>query len=238
GIGVGAGQQQLVRHDPGDHGLGGPQPGRDPVARGWLPGRHGEEAHGGPCLDHRVVARAAAARSSPASSTASEGGICWAGHWQMKGRGPGGAAPPAHPWPPWGPLVLWYSHGGSGGWSPDVRGQRRGSLSARRPSAKRTSSRSSSPHRWARSWCWRGCRGWRRTARSKSNPVGYTSRLSTRTAWVSVGATSSPTGTTPGTMSSGPWPRLAPGSRWAAAWEQQREEAHRGGWSGQRGNAR
>ena len=44
----------------------------------------------------------------------------------------------------------------------------------------------------------------RRTARSKSNPVGYASRLSTRTAWVSVRATSRSTGTTPGTMSSGP----------------------------------
>jgi len=46
GVGVGAGQQELERDDAGDHGLGWSQPGRDPVARRWLPGRQLEEAHG------------------------------------------------------------------------------------------------------------------------------------------------------------------------------------------------
>ena len=75
-----------------------------------------------------VVARAAAARTSPASSSACEGGICSDGQWQAKVSGPGGGSPHSHTWPPSGPLVLWYSRGGSGTSLPEVRGQRRGQV--------------------------------------------------------------------------------------------------------------
>ena len=113
--------QELNGLDAGDHGVGGPQPGRDPVARGRLPGRHGKEAHPKAWSGQRVWARAAAARTSPASSCACESGTCSAGHWPAKTSGPGGGRPHSHTWLPSGPLVLCYSNGGSGGGSPEGR---------------------------------------------------------------------------------------------------------------------
>ena len=126
---------------------------------GRLPGRHHKEAHGErPGSGQSVWARAAAARTSPASSSAWEGGICSLGHWQAKVSGPGGGRPHSQTWPPSGPMVLWYSSGGR------AAGLRRGGASGRGRCRHCGHRRSGPPTEALRAICagvawWRGGRG-------------------------------------------------------------------------------